>query len=185
MFGMMDNSMLDAIDKKMEKGILELLPADSASKATLAAGFNHPKIYNAKAIISLMDGIQKQLDKIKLNRTDGILIIGEYKNAFRMVKLGALLKQYNNYHLHQTDADNKTQLTEMKTLCNEILKDHDHLWLSRNKSSGLEQIKESFIKLQGQINDNLDLLDRNIIIRWLSRSLERAKSAAVVLYLNR
>ena len=185
MFGMMDNSMLDAIDKKMEKGILELLPADSASKVTLAAGFNQPKIYNTKAIISLMDGIQKQLDKTNLNRTDGFLIIGEYKNAFRMVKLGALLKQYNNYQLQQTDADNKTQLTEMKTLCNEILKDHDHLWLSRNKSSGLEQIKESFIKLQGQINDNLDLLDRNIIIRWLSRSLERAKSAAAVLYLNR
>ena len=185
MFGMMDNSMLDAIDKKMEKGILELLPADSASKVTLAAGFNQPKIYNTNAIISLMDGIQKQLDKTNLNRTDGFLIIGEYKNAFRMVKLGALLKQYNNYHLQQTNADNKTQLTEMKTLCNEILKDHDHLWLSRNKSSGLEQIKESFIKLQGQINDNLDLLDRNIIIRWLSRSLERAKSAAVVLYLNR
>lgn len=58
-------------------------------------------------------------------------------------------------------------------------------WLSRNKSSGLEQSKESFIKLQGQINDKLDLLDRNIIIRWLSRSMERAKSAAAVLYLNR
>jgi hexosaminidase len=185
MFGMMDNTMLDAIDKKMEKGILELLPADSASKATLAAGFNHPKIYNAKAIISLMDGIQKQLDETKLNSTDSLLIIAEYKNAFRMVKLGALLKQYNNYHLQQNDVDNKTQLTEMKTLCNEILKDHDHLWLSRNKSSGLEQSKASFIKLQDQINDNLDLLHKNIIVRWLSRSMERAKSAAAGLYLNR
>ncbi|HSN10091.1 MAG TPA: family 20 glycosylhydrolase [Hanamia sp.] len=183
-FGIMDKTMLDVINKKIEKGIFDLLPQDSTLKATLSARFNHPEIYNAKAIISLMDGIENQLDKTKLNRKDGSLIIAEYKNAFRMVKLGALLKQYNNYHLQQNDADNKTQLTEMKTLCNEILKEHDHLWLSRNKRSDLEQSKESFIKLKDQINDNLDMLGKNSIVRWLSRSMERAKSAAAVLYLQ-
>lgn len=73
----------------------------------------------------------------------------------------------------------------MKTLCNAILNAHYHFWLSRNKSGGMEQSKESFIKPEGQINDNLDWLNKNSVVRWLSRSIDKAKSAAVVLYLNR
>lgn len=184
MFGIMDKTMLDAINRKMQGGILDLIPADEGVKSVLMAGFQHPKLYNARAIVALVDTFDNQLRQIHLSRPDSTLILDEYKNALRMIRLGALLKQYNNYRLQQTDAENKALLTTMNGLCSTILPEHERLWMLRNKRSGLVGSTESFRNLQAQINENLALLDKNGLTRWANRSLEKVKTAAAVLYLH-
>jgi hexosaminidase len=112
------------------------------------------------------------------------LIVDEYSNAIRMIKLGALLKQFNNYHLQQADSINRTLLTEMNELCTTILSEHDRLWLVRNKNGGLTQSMESIKSLQTQIDNQLALLDKNGITRWLNRTKDKLIIAAAVLYLG-
>ncbi len=183
-FGMMDKTMTDALFKKFQKGISELLPAEEDGSKILMDGFKHPKIYNAGAIINLMDTLQKELFQTRLNIPDSTLIVDEYSNAIRMIKLGALLKQFNNYHLQQADSVNRTLLTEMKDLCTTILSEHKRLWLARNKKGGLSQSMESIKSLQVQVDKQLALLDKNGIKRWLNRTGEKLITAAAVLYLG-
>jgi len=101
-----------------------------------------------------------------------------------MVRLGAKLKQFNNYHLQQTETENRTLLFDMKALCQIILTEHERLWMSRNKHGGFDTSIERFKKLETQIDGNLALADKNPISRWLSRCLEKIESAAGVLYLK-
>jgi len=184
MFGIMDKTMLDAINKKMQSGIFELVPQDEEFRTALSSRFSQPQIYNSKAILNFTDNVEQQLLQIHLNRPDSTLILDEYKNALRMIRLGAKLKQFNNYHLQQTYSENKTLLFDMKMLCSTILTDHKQLWMSRNKPGGFDTSIERFKNLEMQIEDNLELLDQNSVLRWVNRSLEKIKSVAAVLYLK-
>jgi len=184
MFGIMDKTMLDAINRKMQRGIFELLPQDEEFKTSLLNRFNNPQIYNAKAIVNLADDLEQQLLRVHLNRPDSSLILDEYKNALRMIRLGAKLKQFNNYHLQQTETENRTLLSDMKALCQIILTEHERLWMVRNKRGGFDTSIERFKKLERQIDGNLALADKNPISRWLSRCFEKIESAAGVLYLK-
>jgi hypothetical protein len=101
-----------------------------------------------------------------------------------MVRLGALAKQYNLYHLQQSDSLNREQLEEMKMLCQKILDEHQRLWMIRNKKSGLEHSMDNIHKLQTQVDKQLDLLNKNFVSRWLNRTGEKLTAAAAVLYLR-
>ena len=183
-FGIMDKTMSDAIYKKFQTGIFELGPPDEHAAKIMNEGFDHPKIYNPSAIIHLMDTLETKLLRAHLSIPDSALVMDEYKNAIRMVKLGALVKQYNNYRLQQSDSANRTILTEMKALCPVILSEHERLWMMRNKKSGLDKSMESIKNLQGQIDQQLELLDKNGITRWFNRTGEKLKTALAVLYLG-
>ena len=183
-FGMMDKTMTDAFFRKFQTGIFDLLPGEEDGKKKLMEGFDHPKIYNPAAIIYFLDTLETELVRTRLNSPDSVLIVAEYKNAIQMVKLGAMLKQYNNYHLQQSDSENKKLLTEMKTLCPVILSEHERLWMLRNKKSGLDKSMEPIKNLQGQVNQQLELLDKNGFTRWLNRTGEKLKTALAVLYLR-
>ncbi len=183
-FGIMDKTMTDAIFKKIEAGVLDFLTLDEAPKKALTEKFNNAKIYNFKAIIQLAEVYEKELNQTQLQHSEGKLIIDEYKNGIRMVKLGAMLKQFNNYHLQQSDDENRKLLTDMKSLCASIIPEHKRLWMSRNKQGRFEESVASFERLQTQIDTNLAMLDKNGISRWLSRTQEKIMSAATVLYLK-
>ena len=183
-FGMMNKTMTDAIYKKFQTGMFEFLPPEEGSRKKLTDRFDHPGIYNPTAIIHFMDTLEKALVRTHFNIPDSALIIAEYKNAIRMVKLGAMLKQYNNYSRQQSDAENKILLTEMNTLCPLILSEHERLWMMRNKKSGLDKSMDLIKNLQGQVNQQLELLDKNALTRWLNRTVEKLKTAVTVLYMR-
>lgn len=183
-FGLMDKMMLNAIDTKLHKGLFDLMTLDPEVKNSLSDNFANPKIYNPAAILNFTDSLNLVLTKTHLNLPDSSRIRDEYANAIRMISLGAMLKQYNNYHLQQTKEENQKLLGEMNSLCNIILKEHDRLWMSRNKSGGLEASKESFLKLQVQVKDQLELLKKNSITRYLSRIVQKIVTAAAVMYLR-
>ncbi len=72
----------------------------------------------------------------------------------------------------------------MKALCPVILSEHERLWMTRNKKSGLDKSMESIKNLQGQIDQQLELLDKSGITRWFNRTGEKLNTALAVLYLG-
>jgi hexosaminidase len=183
-FGMMNKTMTDAIFKKVQTGIFGLLAPGEEGMKILKDGFDHPKIYNPNAIILFVDTLEKELIKTHLDIPDSTLVMDEYKNAIHMVKLGAMVKQYDNYYLQQSDSANKVLLMEMKSLCQFIIREHERLWMMRNKKSGLEKSMESIRNLQIQIDQQLELLEKNEFTRWLNRIGDELKTAVAVLYLR-
>lgn len=183
-FGLMDKNMIDAIFKKFQKGILEFMPLNQKTEKVLVDRFDNPKTYNPKAILEFVDTLEKELVQTRPSSTDGSLVIDEYKNAIRMIRLGAKLKQYINYHQQQTDEGNKQLLTDMKALITEILPEHERLWTRRNKRGGYETSIESIEALQGQIDEKLEMGNKNGILKWLNGTGEKLKTAIGVLYLT-
>jgi hypothetical protein len=183
-FGIMDKAILEAINGKLQSGLFELLPGEPEVKKEISSRFSNPKIYNSKAIVSYVDSLEKVLGQTKLNVPDCELIKREYLNSVRMIRLGAKLKHYNNYHLQQTDFENRQLLSEMKTLCQSITKEHDYLWMGRNKQSGLEFSKENFKNLHLQIDESLAMMDKDGLTRWVKKLLNELKTSAAVLYLK-
>jgi hexosaminidase len=123
-FGIMDNTVVNAVNRKVQAGINELLPYDDKLKTTLLANFAHPRPYDFKNILLLTENMDSKLQQVHLHRPDSATIIDEYRNSIRMIQLGAKLKQYNNYHLQQSDEVNRTLLLEMKSLCAKIISEH-------------------------------------------------------------
>ena len=150
----------------------------------MSNGFSNPKTYNAKAIVAFADEQEKQLLQIQLGRPDSALIVDEYRNSLRMIRLGAKLKQYNNYHLQQTVLENKVLLNEMKELCSTIKKDHERLWTTRNKAGGLQTSLNDIKNLEKQVDEHITLLEKNGLLQWFSRTGEKIKTAIAVLYLK-
>jgi hypothetical protein len=72
----------------------------------------------------------------------------------------------------------------MKLLCQTILPEHQRLWMIRNKKSGLEQSMDNIRKLQANIDQQLELQNKNFISRWLNRTGEKLMAGAAVLYLR-
>ena len=183
-FGLMDKNMVNAIFKKFQNGIFDLMPLNSKTEKNLRDRFENPNTYNPKAIIDFVDGLEKVLINTKPTSFDSILVIDEYKNAIRMVKLGAMLKQYVNYSQQQTDDENMELLTNMKSLITIILPEHERLWMQRNKSGGYETSVKSIKTLQSQIDEKIETSNKNAVERWLNSISEKMKTAIAILYLR-
>ena len=183
-FGFMDKMMMDAVFKKFQKAIFELMPQDGNMKEVLKKQFDNPQIYDAESIIQFVEIREQALHQTIIKTKDSSLIIDEYLNAIKMVKLGAMLKKYNNYHLEMSDEENRQLLTSMKGLCDTILPEHQRLWKIRNKSGGLEQSMESMKAIQTSVNENLALLNKNGMSRFANKTLNQIKTAAAILYLR-
>ncbi len=183
-FGLMDKLILNAVDYKLRTGLLELFSSEIMVKQQLSDRFSNSKVYNSKAVVQYVDSLEKILIQTKVEVPDSALIKEEYVNAIRMIRLGAMIKHYNNFHLQQALDVNRSLLNEMKSLCPKIVASHERLWMKRNKKSGLITSKDAFVKLQLQIDDKLELLDKNAFVRWGYRIFEKMGAAAGVIYLK-
>ncbi len=183
-FGFMNKMMMDAIFKKFQNAIFELLPQDGNTKEFLKQRYDNPQIYDAEAIIKFVENREQAIIQTYIGRKDSSIIIDEYLNSIRMVKLGAMLKKYNNYHLQMTDDENKVLLTSMKNLCGKIIPEHKRLWEIRNKNGGLENSTESMKAIQTSVDENLALLNKNFMMRWANRTFDKIKTSAAILYLK-
>ncbi|MGC3944321.1 MAG: family 20 glycosylhydrolase [Chryseolinea sp.] len=182
--GMMDPVMLDAIRGKMQQGVIELSPFDSVTNAGITTMFANPKPYQYSALLSYLSQKDEALNRVSLNRPDSALIVAEYRNAIRMTRAATLLKQYNLFHLEQSEEQNRNILSEISALCPVILTEHERLWTARNKSGGFEGSVETLKKLQTDANKQLELLDANFVSRWSHRQVDKMIAAAAALYLR-
>jgi hypothetical protein len=184
MFGILDKSMNRAIFLKMQSGISDLMPMDDGMRNKMAYDYQHPKVYNYPAILDFVAKQEKRLLQTHLDRPDSTLIHDEYKNAIRMIRLGCAIKRFNYYHQQQSTSENKALLTEMKTLCANILSEHERLWMQRNKRSRIDLSSASLEKIQNQVNDQLARQDQFGVVRWVKNSMDEVIAAAGSLYLK-
>ena len=182
--GMVDPVMFKAIMVRMREGIFELATFDSVTNNALHHMFANPKPYRSEAALRYMTALETQLEKVNLEGEQGSLIVEEYKNNIRMVKLAVLLKHFILYSHEQDDENNRSMLMDMKLLCTTIIPEHERLWMMRNKRSGYRGSIEGFEKLQADIDKQLDLLDSNVFSRWTNRTFEKIISAGVAIYVK-
>jgi hypothetical protein len=64
-----------------------------------------------------------------------------------------------------------------------FLKEHKRLWMSRNKSGGIARSMEALLKVETEINDQIELLNSNMILRAWDRLKDRTIAAAVAVIL--
>jgi hexosaminidase len=182
--GMMDPVMYQAIGRKLRTGIFELASFDSLTTQRLHGMFDSPKPYQSLAAISYMSSLEDKLNNVGMDGEASGLVLDEYRNNIRMVKLAIMLKHYVLHHLEQTDDENRQGLEEMKALCATSLGEHERLWMIRNKRSGYKGSIESLEKLQADVDRQLEILDSNLVSRWTGRCVEKIMSAGIALYLN-
>ena len=182
-FGFMDKVVHQAINQKIQPGMLELLPLSDKVKKFYAHSFKNPQPYHHHAILYLVDSLEQQLEQVNLKHKEAKLILDEYRNALRMVSLCAKIKQYNNYHLQQNQQENLTLLQEIKALCLVVTKEHQRLWLMRNKPGRLDLSLALIQNLQNQTQQQLKKEAKNGLTRWINRSMEKVIHAGTSLFL--
>lgn len=183
-FGFMDKVVAEAINRNVQPEIMKLLSMPEDIETFFIDNFRNPKPYNHQAVLNLADSLTKALDQLSLTRKDAKLILDECKNGLLMVKLGAKVKHFNNYQLQHSQEENLTLLQEMKSLCAQIIPEHERLWMQRNKPGRLDLSLSNLNKLQNQIEDKIKEEEKTGFVKWINRSIQKITSAGAALYLR-
>jgi hypothetical protein len=112
------------------------------------------------------------------------VITDEYKNAIRLIRIGTELQQYIEDRSEMNSKEQITLLTSVNTGLNVYLKENHRLWLLRNKPGGYERSVTALNKLQTQIDERVELLNKSWVSRLFGRFMEKIKTAAAVIYIS-
>ena len=134
-------------------------------------------------LLDYLDALERELDDSDMQIAESKLIKDEYKNAIALIRLGAALKYYIEKEMDMSRSQKIEYLKKMKVEYAVFLTEHRRIWMSRNKSGGIDRSMETLLKVESEINDRLRILNSGI----LTRSWERLKirtisaTAAVIL----
>ncbi len=184
LFGIMDKVLVDAVFRKIQLGLFDLVGYDDDLTNQLKEMFHNPVPYNYQSVMAYTAALGNMLAETNMDRPDASLIIDEYANAVRMIHLGATTKTYNQYKRELTAAENIKTLEQMQELCSLIIDEHQRLWLARNKQGGLERSLASFRKLDVQIAQQLDLMNSRKTSRFFKETVEKVAAAAAAVYVG-
>ncbi len=85
-----------------------------------------------------LDNLEENISRLKLDCSEGSLIIEEMKNGIRMIRHGSML-YYSLTEHREEPALLKSDLKSLYTQLDDILKIHYKLWFSRNRSGGFRK----------------------------------------------
>jgi hypothetical protein len=111
------------------------------------------------------------------------LILDEYKNAIRFIRVGAMLKNYIGTEDSMSKNAKIQYLEGVKQEYSTFLKEHKRLWFSRNKSGGIDRSMEALLNLEHEIDKKLEILNSNLMIRSWHRLKDRTIAAAAAIIL--
>jgi hexosaminidase len=184
MFGIMDKVMIDAVIRKIQEGLFDLVGYDEEITKHLKVTFDNPGPYHYMAIIDYTSRLGDMLAETDMKRPDAPLIIDEYLNAVRMIHLGAQTKAYIMYKRERSVSENIETLVQMKELCSIITEEHKRLWLARNKGGGLDRSLATFHDLDSQIAQQLELMNSSRGLRFLRETGGKIAAAAAAVYIG-
>jgi len=185
MFGILDPVMVGAIESRVLRELPNLVQIGDDVTAELMSRFDNPQPYNYRAILNYTAILGERLQHTQMERDDAGLIIDELNNAIRMIRLGALTRHYVQWMREYGHNDKLELLADMKQLIDEIITEHERLWLARNRSGGLDRSLQGFITLQEAIESEIRKQQRNPVARWLSTIGEKLIAAVAALYIDR
>ncbi len=183
-FGIMDKVMIEAVQNKLQDGLFELIHYDDETVEEIKQRFENAGPYDYRSIIEYTSILKERLDETQIERADATLILDEYRNAVRMIHLGALTKKYILYKREHSAAENIELLQQLKQLNEVVIDEHKRLWLARNRSGGLDRSLQMLNNLDDQIIRELTLMNKNAITRFISLQGEKLVAAAASIYIN-
>ena len=185
MFGILDPVMVGAIQNRILRELPNIVQIGDDVIAEVMSRFVNPQPYNYLAILDYTAILGERLQHTHMDREDAGLIIDELTNAIRMIRLGALTRNYMQW-MREYDSDTKLEmLTEMKQLIDEIIPEHERLWMARNRAGGLDRSLRGFITMQDAIESEIKKQHRNPVTRWLTTLGDKLIAAGAALYIDR
>ena len=136
-----------------------------------------------KELLNYLDALEQELDESDMQNAESRLIRDEFKNAMTFIRVGAALKYYIEKEMDISRDQTIEYLEKMKTEYLAFLVEHRRVWMSRNKSGGIDRSMKALLKLESEINDRLRILNSGIITRSWDRLKVRTISAAVAVIL--
>jgi len=183
--GIRDEILIDAIFDKMVNGFSSLMGDISPETVvSFKDDYVNRHTFDYEGLVSFLDAKTDLLHKVKLESPDSLLIRDEYRNAIRVIRLGASLKNYIHNRNNLDTAEEKDVLQTMKDLCKRYLEENKRLWLIRNKPGGYERSIGTLNTLMKQIDERLLLLDKSSLSRRINRFIENLGTAGAVLFIK-
>jgi hypothetical protein len=184
-FGMRNRIMSDAILDKLTGGMKEMIKDLSPE---LVAFYDEKlkisHLFDYKGLFGFLDAKEDLLSRARMQTTDSQLIYDEYRNAIRLVRLGAGLQYYTDYSESMELQEKKAKLEELRNLLHQYLDENKRLWLIRNKAGGYDRSTAVLVTLGQQLDKKLEILNSSSFRRGIDRFLEKMTTAAAVLYLK-
>lgn len=184
-FGLRDRVMVDAIFSKILEELFVMME-DLApemvdvykEKLKEVYAFDYPGLYQ------FLDSQEALLAKVRLQIPEGQLIRDEYRNAMRLIRLGAGLQQYINTRHDLNRKEEIALLQNLQALARTYLDENQRLWMLRNKPGGYLRSTAALVSLQDQVDKRLALLEKSILARGWNRFLEKITASGAALYFS-
>jgi hypothetical protein len=179
--GLMDKVMYQSIINSFPSTFVHLAPEGLASIIHDRFKLRHPFQY--KELLNYLDMLEQKLGSSDMAGKGSDIILDEYKNAIRFIQVGAMLKNYIGTEDSMSKNAKIQYLEGMKQDYAGFLKEHKRLWMSRNKSGGIDRSMEALLKVEHEIDKKLEILNSNLMIRSWHRLRDRTVAAAAAIIL--
>jgi hypothetical protein len=142
------------------------------------------KSFDFNGLFTFLDEKEALLDNVILHTSDSKLIIDEYRNAIRLVKIGTGLQFYIQNRNSLTMQEQKDQLNTLHTNLLQYLNENHRLWMIRNKAGGYDRSTAALSTLLKQIEEQMLIADKSFIERVMIRFTEKITTAVAVICLR-
>jgi hexosaminidase len=184
-FGMRDKIMISAIYDKFMKGFRDLMEELAPEMITIFnEKYDNRQPFDYPGIQEFIDSKEQLLKTVKIKSPDSAIVLDEYKNAIRLIRLGVELQKYTDFRSSMNAAEERSSLTAMKQLGKRYLDENKKLWMLRNRSGGYETSVGPLNLLMQQVDKRLLLLDKSGFTRSVDRFIEKIGTAGAVYYLK-
>ncbi len=184
-FGMRDKIMISAIINKMINGITDIMGDIAPELITVfKENYNNRHPFDYEGMKKFIDSKESMFSKIRIQSPDSTLIIDEYLNSIKLIRMGVALQYYIQNRAKFSIDEEKSQLQTMRELGISYLSENKRLWLIRNKPGGYDRSTASLNILLNQIDNRLILLGKSSFARGINRLFEKAGTAGAVLYIS-
>lgn len=183
--GMRDRVMIDGVFKQIMTGLTGMMQ-DLAPDLidTVINRYDSRKAYDYIGLTLFLDRQEEVIRSVSLQIPDSAIVKAEYRNAIRLIRLGAELKQYILERNNLSVVAERDRLEKMALLCENYLTENNRLWMVRNKSGGYETSVAMLTSLRKDISTRLELLSKPGLTRLWSRFTERLATSAALIYLK-
>ncbi len=179
-FGLVDRVLFESILGMMQESMTGLVGETIASR--ILPRFDDRQAFQYDALMNYLDDLENQLNASSMKIPDADLVRAEFQNGITMVRLGANLVHFNLHGQELTAPDRLTLLKTMAGQCRQVIAEHRRLWLSRNKTGGLERSTAALKKLESQIQRKLELEEKGGLAKAWERLKNRVIAAGAALF---
>ena len=187
-FGLVDPVLESTVFKAIERKLPEL--TGEAMFEKLQARFDNQKQFQVTALNEHLNNLEIKLnnniDELNITASTGRNneIKNELKNGIQMLRLGAEIRNYSQQKANWTNTERIDYLKTMQNRLEGMQKEHERLWLLRNKPGGLARSMEAFKKIETQISTLLENEEAGGINKSVDRFKEKIIAGGANWYLN-